>query len=644
MSNYSGVKFYSINDVTSGWHLGKAQKIIDNFDVDIEYTDVNKIIELYNIQKFFEHEIFLNEWTEKQKENYVEVSKKFTKSIRIFFSRINDDNIENILSSINSEYTKNFWEIFTKLKIYNQIAEESFRKLIFKHVVFLRDVLPQKNLVQRYNMIVAEFMLSDIKCAEILLDRYATQSNTNDKMYNVPQSLTEDDRKNILLKYVESSRYNYNYLKLICATQNTTELPITDKLRLFAKRKYEEEGKNILESGNAMSYEIALKFSSTQIESVVFNNKGQNLEVSYSSNWIKENLDYSTLMNNFIYLFEFVDSFFRINHVHKVSELGVLERSIGIQGKKEYFCGIAFEHKQILAQLQFEAYCMQLKKYNITLEKIIEWFFKEYLPAEFDVKGFFFNIPSEDASYLDKCRSIASEIDSVLKQFNLYVENRQVDHELLQISSNHIFFKDVLSLLEKKYIYAKGKEYDIVIYYLFSDQSNLNYIEGMESYKCFSDLLNRENVRESDFQRYQHEGVMWLKKHGYVHIDECGFVKNNVPINILLRDLYCNGVTCNGYVTKIKDIPKSIKYLEQKGMISYESTLLSRSEQAYFNYILNKAEFSNGLDLRNRYIHGTQSADIGEHKHDYYLFLRLLVLLVIKINDDFCQSQKRNII
>ena len=644
MSEYRGIKFYSANDMSSGWYLGKAQKIMDNFDVEIEYTDVNKIIELYNIQQFFEHGIFLNEWSEKEREHYIAISKQFTKYIGIFFSKIDDDNIESVLSSIDSAYIQNFWEIFTKLKIYNRVAEKSFRKLISNHIVFLRDILPQKNLVQRYNMIITEFMLSNIECAEILLDQYAIKSNVNDILYNIPQSLTEDDRRKILLRYAKSNNYKYSYLKLIYETQNTKDLPITDKLRLFAKKKCEEEDKNILESGNIMSYGVIVKFLANQIEPVVFNNEGQNLEVSYSSNWIKENLDYPTLMNNFIYLFDFVDRFFRINHVNKTSELGVLERTLGIHGKKEYFCGIVFRRKQMLATLQFEAYCMQLKQYNITLEALIEWFFKKYLPTEFNVKGFIFNIPSEDASYLDKCRSIASEIDCILKQFNLYVENRQVDQELLQISSNHILFKDVKSLLKEKYIYARGKEYELVAYYLFSDQSNLNYIEGIKSYKCFYDLLNQENVSESDFQRYQNEGITWLKKHRYVHIDECGFVKNNVPINILLRDLYCNGVTCNYYIGKFNDMNKNIKDLVKKNMISYESTLLSRSEQEYFNYILNKAEFGNGLDLRNRYIHGTQSADIVEHKQDYYLFLRLLVLLVLKINDDFCLAQNTKII
>ena len=66
---------------------------------------------------------------------------------------------------------------------------------------------------------------------------------------------------------------------------------------------------------------------------------------------------------------------------------------------------------------------------------------------------------------------------------------------------------------------------------------------------------------------------------------------------------------------------------------------MSRPEADYFNYYLNKSEFNNGLDLRNRYIHGTQpSNDSSEeiHKYNYMIFLKLFILLIIKINDDLC--------
>ncbi len=69
-------------------------------------------------------------------------------------------------------------------------------------------------------------------------------------------------------------------------------------------------------------------------------------------------------------------------------------------------------------------------------------------------------------------------------------------------------------------------------------------------------------------------------------------------------------------------------------MIRYGSTLLSEPEQDYFNYIFNNSEFDNSIGLRNKYTHGNQSIDEDQNEKDYYTILRLLILIVMKINDE----------
>jgi hypothetical protein len=74
-----------------------------------------------------------------------------------------------------------------------------------------------------------------------------------------------------------------------------------------------------------------------------------------------------------------------------------------------------------------------------------------------------------------------------------------------------------------------------------------------------------------------------------------------------------------------------------KGWASRRSSLFSEPEGSYFNYFLNKVEFSNGPELRNKYLHGSQANadDEGAHYSAYITALRLIIALVIKINDDF---------
>ncbi|GJM78699.1 hypothetical protein HMSSN139_11950 [Paenibacillus sp. HMSSN-139] len=78
--------------------------------------------------------------------------------------------------------------------------------------------------------------------------------------------------------------------------------------------------------------------------------------------------------------------------------------------------------------------------------------------------------------------------------------------------------------------------------------------------------------------------------------------------------------------------------MKQKKVIVFESSLLSKPEQEYINYTLNKSQFNNGWDLRNRYSHTQPKSSENDsmHEQNYMIFLRLLILFVIKINDDFC--------
>lgn len=68
----------------------------------------------------------------------------------------------------------------------------------------------------------------------------------------------------------------------------------------------------------------------------------------------------------------------------------------------------------------------------------------------------------------------------------------------------------------------------------------------------------------------------------------------------------------------------------EKGVLIYANKLFSKPEYDYLNYIFYKTDFSNGLDLWNKYIHETQVLDESTRKNDYYVILRMLVLCILK--------------
>ena len=54
------------------------------------------------------------------------------------------------------------------------------------------------------------------------------------------------------------------------------------------------------------------------------------------------------------------------------------------------------------------------------------------------------------------------------------------------------------------------------------------------------------------------------------------------------------------------------------------------------NYLLNNDSVSNGMALRNRYVHATNSLSEHRQEMDYAFFLIAMSLIIIKINQEFC--------
>lgn len=635
------VKYYSTNDLSAGFYLKRIEDIICNFVVEKKRVDINEIIELYNIQQFFHNRIYSIHWTKQQLNDYSEIVSDFSKVIGKFFSGINIDTIESMFDTIYYDYRNDFWKLIEKYKVYDKISVEQFRKIILNKHFILNNVLKCKNIVKKFSDEIITYMEKNPFCAEIILSYYLEKHDRNIESLYFPVELSNEKKTLILDKYIASNSSNINYLKLIFESNSTNNLRLPDRLKLKAKRKYDEEIETLFKEGTGFEYGAKVSFSNKIDEEFKFETDDNRiLSVLYSAKWIKENLDYPTLLNNFIYLFGYTDLQFRFLHVSRESQMSIIEKALGIKGRKEYPTGIAFQQIQMLAQLQMIGYCNELEKYNIFLEDIIEWFFCNYLEEEFNVKGFCFNKSSHTVSYLEKCRNIAAEFDNILKRFKIYCEDGEIDDELLHISTEHIFIKDIPSMLSNKYIYPCGNDYQTISNLLFSDQSIIHYLPKLSNnYNSFYCLLEKENVYYDMFEDYQIPSIDWLIDHNIIKIDNKKRIMPYWEKIKILNELYQHDVVCFSYMKKYQSI---IMELNKMGLVQFSSSLFSRPEQDYYNYLFNKSEFDNGLDIRNSYTHGTQRVDENQNKQDYFIFLRIMILIVIKINEEFCLKYPKN--
>lgn len=633
------VSFYSENDMTCGWELNKIIDIINDNSIDNEWT-LNDVVEFHNILKYLNVSRFVEYLKEKTGFDEVKYIKKVNNQIGRYIGT-KKSCILSEFDDIEFPGTKDFLELIDKYGIYKEMSNSDFESFLSKDNVPLYMVLKHKKIIVHFDDVIKKEIMSNPLNAETIISKHI-----EDKSLHLPPSLHEKDMLRLIGEYVELDieRVNINVLRKIIHFPANDGLKMTDKLRLSATRKEKEESEKVFNQGTGIESSVSIKYEKGLDKVIKFESEGSAAEVSIVVNrdWIEENKDYPTLWNNFIHLFEITDLSARLTMVSKKNEGGTVSSLFLPSGSHLYRKTFTFSFKEMVANVQLYSYIEVLNVIGINIENMIEWFFSDYLKEEFAIDNFVIMLPSDSSSYFEKCRTILPEIDRILKQYNVLIEDGEIDQELIQISSSSVKINKAKSYISRKYVYPKGEWYTRATFLLFSDQSSIFYIPHKEEkYNNFIGLIVKENVSSNDFQDYQLQRMKWLFDEKLIFEDENGFIKIADSLTVfILKELYYEDVL--SYYHYDKKIRDNIDKLENDETVIIESSLLAQNEQDYFDFYMNKSKFTNGYDLRNSYLHGTNRNDENQYKNDYYSILKLIIIIVLKINDDLCLREGKN--
>ena len=627
-------KYFSDDDWSIGRALERAEKVLEEYERGAQCSDINSALELYNIQKLFQIRAKLPDWSEEYFRQLTQKATGHTSTIGAFWKTVEDKDFIETYKNTEKLYRDNFWEEFERHKTYRRVSKETFRFFLKTQKPLITYILRQKEVVREYGKQLAEYMLDDPQSAELLLDYYL---GLDKAPCFLPNELSAEQKMQILEKYISSDDCNMNYLQSLLNGRitNNKEFPVTPRLKQRAQKRLDAFWKNHFETHQGVETSVGVEFTpDCPVEAGCLSRKGTDLCAQYNTSWFLENLDYPTLLNNFIYLFGYVDFQFRSEFPAISSEMSEMEKNIGIRGPKEYRYGCAFEQRSLLFSAQLVVYANFLKRQGIAIEDVFQWFFETYLKEEFGVENFSFPVCSPEASILEKAKMMATEIERVFKQYKLYCEDGKIDHELLELETCSEKIDRIPSLRGNKYIYTTGDESATAQFLLFSNQSVLGMVESCgHEYETLYELLRKETVRLEDFADFQKRDLQWLIQRNLLATDPIGAIIPAWKKVRLLKDLYDKGVIVNGYYS---DCNAALEELQRQGFIRCESSLFSVPEQQYLNFMLNQAEYSNGHQLRNKYVHGSYPLDETKQQQDYTELLKIMVLIIIKINEEFC--------
>lgn len=637
------VEFYSKEDWTAGDHLQKSEHIL-RAETKSNYTDINEVLELYNIKKYIDSQLYLKSWSQDDIDNFKIKVAEFGKVIGKFMTTIVDNNVINLYDKILHGYIHSFWELVNNHRVFNRISKTNFCSILTNEPLVIHEVLTHKNIVEHYDNETKDFLLTYPQSAEIIISFYEVQVDFGKSQKFIPKSLTIQDKENIISNYLDSNDANLNYVRLIQNAKSKKDFKISDKTRLKAKRLQESETEKIL-SQDSLKYGVSIGFSknATKIKDG-FVDENLNAHYSYSFDYIKNNNDFYTLYRNFKILFEYVDLQNRINLVSKKSQMGLFETIIGVHSQNEYRTGTSFSLTEMTSQGQIFGYNRILNTLNVSLENILYFVFTSAFHEKYNfASNAHFSIPSATNLHFEKVKLLATEFESVLKQFKLFVEDNNIDFELLQISSEPSSIEDIPSLSKNKYIYfnENNKEMLCCLNLFFSDQAFLTYVEPFKEkhYRNFFELLVNEQIYFNNYKEHQKPQLNYLIDKGFISIDSYDFIQiTNIERLLIFKDLHDNEVA--SFYHYPNDFQMEAQQMASENIVLFDSSLFSKPEQAYFNYFLNKSKFTNGLDLRNSYLHGTHAIPDEKQKHEnaYFIYLKLLFLVMLKIEDDLIIS------
>ena len=143
----SRIKYYSSSDLSTGHNLIKCEEILNQFDEEKEYNDVNDVLELYNITLFFDNELKLLKWSDVEYENYKKISGKMKGKVYKFFSSIRNDNFKVMYDEVLFEYKDDFWLLFNDNIGRLNIDSKTFDDVLNSNHINIYDILCNKGIM-----------------------------------------------------------------------------------------------------------------------------------------------------------------------------------------------------------------------------------------------------------------------------------------------------------------------------------------------------------------------------------------------------------------------------------------------------------------------------------------------------------------
>lgn len=431
----------------------KLQHYLDTIDYSQKSNDIIKLLELYQITRwingkeigFFKHDV--KSMLEQQKGDLPLLNSTINQSIR---QKNSETWLNNFLSLWKTEEELSlphiqeiFNSFFLKYTLWEQLPDTSFKNYLNQKDVDLESILSHKKIVTQFSDVLCDYMKSNEKnilsIIQILLKRKETTLNFPNHFLKNHFNTVVNNFINFLNKQKNIIHYEI-FITGLLKIKNENEIKWDPK----TKASLEAVRKNMDETHTNYYLDSPIRFSisNSQKEPALFS---QDRKItSISQEFIDQSSDYDLL--KFIISFFFDDSQ-SLKIISKSKTVSVFDAIGQMKSEKngEYFQSDQnYFYDQYLTAL-IAAISSHLSTQNRSFEDIFENYFNNFIENNYSIFKFKFdNIPSQILPH--KIKLLSTEIESVLRQFILFIEYGEVNLEYLEYSERLQSYRNIPTL------------------------------------------------------------------------------------------------------------------------------------------------------------------------------------------------------
>jgi len=628
------IKYVPPLDLAYPYEIAKIPAFLDALADKTCPDDINNIIEYYNVVQYLNDGLSPLALDSDVDDHYSSFTPELYRKIGAFFKDIVSEDID-FFKNTDPIYYEELFFLIEQQDLDKRVGIQPVIKL-WKSIDGSPELLlSRKRLVRDYDSIFRELIITNGKFAECLISYHFSKNRFEDIF--LPKSLSDKDVLNIFKEYIQGDNPNLNYIKNIEDSKSHYGLIVDDKIKVLARRKKYELEEILFGTGGHKRQYFTIVIIQDDLDYTQKILRGENgPECYYGSSFIDRAICDVDVLHIIMAGSGSLTSDCISVVTSSQNDEGLADHLMH-QGNGEYKRNFAFQfyYQNLLNHVyEFEIY---MNSKGIRFEDIFLKYFNNFIEENYNISDFSFTASTLSASYLEKCKHLFTELDSIIRQFKLYMEDGKIDQDLLSISSSPVGLYGLPSCTSHKYVEVNIESplWEILMW-LFSKESFLSVASKGVHARNLGELLIENNLEFRDFHERQQERIEKLIDWGVLLVVDKYLKFRSKGLTYLLWQLYNVGAL--NYSHYDGELKLEIDKLVDRGWLVWKNSLLTSREEDFYSYHLNKQKYSNALELRNRYAHGVfnkeEKENDGLHYHNYIIILMLYIILINKIDDE----------